>query len=427
MLKSISLDSHKIVRLKTGFRWSRTTVSVTHKNTVYIYEIFSGVFLKFLNTSSISDAPIINDDNTLKKLSSLSFITQSDTDEDSRYYFKLHDLQQRSNSLNYTIAPTLNCNCQCPYCFIQKNTATMSDNDADILASHIRAEHQKTGKKVNITWYGGEPLLSIGTIQRISQSLIKTGVLYTADILTNGLLITDETVRALKDSLVTRVQITLDGHRADHNRLRNVSDAPYDTYSKIISSAERLIECGTELKIRVNCSSENIAGIHNLASCPKLSKLNKSKFVIYFEAIDSNSGVYTKLGLLHELFIKAGYKVLRNLPQKPIAIHSCSALRNSDYSIGPKLELYDCYSDLGNKARVTGVLTQKSSEKSHYNSIELLPAVCTECSILPFCYARGCPYKLAHNNFAHDERFCTELKERIHNTLLKQLTDKYGH
>jgi uncharacterized protein len=348
-------------------------------------------------------------------------------EEDSRYFMELRNFQKRYITSNYTIAPTLNCNYRCPYCFVQKDTVSMSDGDADALAAHIRDEHQKTGRPASITWYGGEPLLSIKTIQRISRFLLDRGIPFGADIITNGLLINADTAKILRDSRVEGVQLTLDGYSPDHNRVRNIPDNPCDTYSANIAAAAKLIAGGFRLRIRVNCSSENIANIHKLANCPQLATLDRSKFVIYFETIDTAPQVHSRLKALQFLFSKAGYRVFDGLPKNSLLFHSCSALRDSDCCIGPHLELYDCYSDLGNKKYATGVVTQGIPAKSAYTGSELLPAVCAECLVLPFCYARGCPYKLARNNFVHDEAFCVEMKARIHSILLGKLANKYGY
>lgn len=384
--------------------------------------------MKFLKVLALSDAPVINEKAALEKLKALSLITSlPEAEENSRYYSRLRGLQQKSDVLNYTVAPTLNCNCRCPYCFVHKNAISMSDSAADILASHIRSEHIKTGKKVSITWYGGEPLLSAGTIHRISRLLAGNEVPYSADIITNGLLINDDTLKILKDSRVTAGQITLDGYQYDHNKTRNIPTAPYDTYSAAITAASELIAHGFQLKIRINCSSGNLSGVRNMATCPRLSTLDKSKFTIYFEVIDSDPQIHLQLRSLQELFSGAGYNVLSGLSWKSVLCYSCSAMRDSDCCVGPELELYDCYSDLGHNNRVIGVLPQTPPVKSLYNHPGLLPAICKECPALPFCYARGCPYKLAHSNYVHDEIFCAELKARVHDSLLQKLTDKYGH
>lgn len=422
------LEAHKTIRLKQGYRWGRNVLSIIRGGTVHLYDTLAQSYFEFLSLEAISKRPIIQEDAALQKLESLSLVTcLTKVEEDAKYFAGLRELQHKSTVSNYTIAPTLDCNCRCPYCFVQKGAVSMSDKDADSLAAYISEQHRISNKPAAITWYGGEPLLAIKTIHRISRFLLDHKIPFSADIVTNGLLINDETTLILRESRVSGAQITLDGCRSNHNKTRNVPGNPYDTYSAAIAAASRLTAEGFHLKIRVNCSSENIADIHKLATCPRLSALDKSRFVLYIETIDTAPQVHAKLEPMRELFIKAGYRIFDGLPQASIFFYSCSALRNSDLCIGPKLELYDCYSDLGNKNRAAGVLNPQLPPKSVYTDPSLLPAACGGCPALPFCYARGCPYKLARGNFIHDETFCLEFKRRTNSILLKKLTDKYGH
>jgi len=50
---------------------------------------------------------------------------------------------------------------------------------------------------IRIDWYGGEPLLAIDTIDRISTYLINKKINFTAGMVTNGYLLTPENVDVL--------------------------------------------------------------------------------------------------------------------------------------------------------------------------------------------------------------------------------------
>jgi sulfatase maturation enzyme AslB (radical SAM superfamily) len=49
-------------------------------------------------------------------------------------------------------------------------------------------------KKVKITWFGGEPLLGEGIIDRICEGLREAGVEYKSTIISNGSLISPEII-----------------------------------------------------------------------------------------------------------------------------------------------------------------------------------------------------------------------------------------
>lgn len=67
--------------------------------------------------------------------------------------------------LNLTIAPTSNCNFRCPYCYERNslNEKRMNDTTANDILKMIedRIPHLEA---IDLTWYGGEPLLELERI-----------------------------------------------------------------------------------------------------------------------------------------------------------------------------------------------------------------------------------------------------------------------
>lgn len=71
---------------------------------------------------------------------------------------------------NIIIAPTLECNAHCFYCFENGfKKGKMSIETADRLVDYLQ-EHWN-GEKLGITWFGGEPLLAADIIDRIIDKL----------------------------------------------------------------------------------------------------------------------------------------------------------------------------------------------------------------------------------------------------------------
>ena len=88
-----------------------------------------------------------------------------------------------------TIAPTYICNMKCEYCFQKDNDKLiMSTETADRIISAITGIISKY-KRVNISWFGGEPLIAIGIIEYISHKIISFcndyHIVYSADLITN--------------------------------------------------------------------------------------------------------------------------------------------------------------------------------------------------------------------------------------------------
>ena len=79
-----------------------------------------------------------------------------------------------TETLSLTIAPTQDCNFQCVYCYekdqLRHQVVDAGTRDKILeyvtkLAPHIR--------RLNICWYGGEPLLAQDTIRALSEAFLK--------------------------------------------------------------------------------------------------------------------------------------------------------------------------------------------------------------------------------------------------------------
>ncbi len=82
--------------------------------------------------------------------------------------------QYNSSSLGLTLAPTLGCNFNCVYCYEEdhNNFTKMSDEVQDSILKLIKGKG-KALNSLNITWYGGEPLLAIDIVQSLSKKIVE--------------------------------------------------------------------------------------------------------------------------------------------------------------------------------------------------------------------------------------------------------------
>lgn len=146
-------------------------------------------------------------------------------DIDELEMIKAQNTLQRYNeqSIGFTIAPTLECNFRCPYCYERgRNYNTMSE---EIISATIEFINTNTKNKENlgITWYGGEPLLAVDIIEKITNGIVdKEKLNYRAALVTNGYLLTKDIALKLKELNVHDIQITIDGPPEIHNQRRKL-------------------------------------------------------------------------------------------------------------------------------------------------------------------------------------------------------------
>lgn len=153
---------------------------------------------------------------------------------------------------------TQNCNMRCSYCSFtygdnvrsRSHTKRSMDFELAIKAIDFYYGHTKDAKKINISFYGGEPLLEYELIkQLIIYSLAKfEGKDISFNITTNAILLTPERLRFL-DSHYTTLMISLDGPREIHDKSRKLAGTGEGSFDVIIHQLKSLKkECPKEYK-----------------------------------------------------------------------------------------------------------------------------------------------------------------------------------
>lgn len=165
----------------------------------------------------------------------------------------------------YTIFTTTACNARCYYCYEAGcNHVSMNRETAGKALAYIK--NHCAGKKVQITWYGGEPLVNASVIDLISEGLHAAGVDYEAKMISNGYLFDDASVAKAVDLWnLKKVQITLDGTEEVYNRSKNYVYREGSAYRVVTANVERLLNAGVFVMIRMNVDLQNADDLMDLA------------------------------------------------------------------------------------------------------------------------------------------------------------------
>jgi uncharacterized protein len=102
----------------------------------------------------------------------------------------------KKNVLEPTLVLTYRCNFDCVYCFQKafRDNSSVSDKVVNGFIKYIR--NHENGRKVRVTFFGGEPLLEMQRIKEISMKL--SDLKYSFSVVTNGSLLTKHIVNELK-------------------------------------------------------------------------------------------------------------------------------------------------------------------------------------------------------------------------------------
>lgn len=338
-----------------------------------------------------------------------------------------------SDRLRLTIAPTMGCNYKCYYCYESRaeKCRKMSEQTITELVQFIKKKILSGYISIlNISWYGGEPLLELDTIRRISREIIplceEKGIQYNADILTNGYLLTRNVAVLLKEECKLRAaQIPMDGMAENYCKRKGVKQ---EAFYQVVSNIKEISDV-LEVHIRMNIDKENEQEIYELTKFLLIQKGLKEKIRIYLAAVKNYENVCNFMGddcytseeffkcrndfnkFLYELGVKKS--ILKTIPA-PRWI-SCGLSQVNGLVIDPEGYLYRCAHLIGHKEHAIGHLTTDqvfNEENMRFLNINYDPK-CATCKTFPICMG-GCVFERMLNN---DEAVCRETIERLKNDI----------
>ena len=366
----------------------------------------------------------------IKDLYSIGFIIDDDLDELGMLQIFHNKNKFNNEALNLTIAPTLDCNFSCPYCFENKRKGKMTANVQQKLIEIIK-NNVTPSQPLYITWYGGEPLLAMDVIENLNKHIkelvSKNNIGYAAFMITNGYLIDENMVQRLKNLSLKAVQITLDGPPEIHNKRRIFKRGHVDTFTKIITAIKLLIENNIDVVIRVNIDKINYPYLPHLLDLLIRNGLSNVKIalghVLPYNNIngDINNTCFTKeeyadtIYKLQTLLNQKNFKHNNYLYPHPKCVY-CSSINLNSFLVDHEGYLYKCWCDVGNIQHSIGNIKNLNNDfklsnlKNYKSNTKLLTYSpfnnneCINCKILPICMG-GCP-KIATKNPNNNDCVC---------------------
>lgn len=193
-----------------------------------------------------------------KVLSDNNILTENEKDDFLLYKSIIWRQRQQNNSMHLTIAPTMDCCFKCHYCFERyKAKEHMSETVMNSIVKYVTSFKDLASLK--LTWFGGEPLMAPYEIEAFDKKLKKEfSKTITSNIITTGFHINTEIIKILKNAGITSAQITLDGKKETHNKIKFVNDCD-DVFEKFMRNVELLNDTAPDIEVvfRVNLTKEN--------------------------------------------------------------------------------------------------------------------------------------------------------------------------
>ena len=345
-----------------------------------------------------------------------------------------------NSAVGLTVCPTMGCNFDCPYCFEDHRPGRMSPEvQDDVVALAGRMLKASGAKRLDVTWFGGEPLLMPEIIESLSGRLMalagEHGAEYSADIITNGYLLTREIAEMLGRCRVSAAQVTLDGVGPEHDRTRYLAGGG-PTYDRIAENL-RTLRLPFPVHIRHNVHEGNRDQMDPLRDAVRaLAEESGNRLTYYASPVTENAAADRRAsgaGLCYSDGL--GEEDLRRGAEDFRAARTVYCGAGDPWSLGvnDRGQLFKCWEDVDKPERSFGSAHRWDPENpiATADAPDLLTRYlntalptedpeCRECVFLPQC-AGGCPARRLYSRkqcipFRNTpERFVLELVRRLRN------------
>ncbi|MBD2342607.1 radical SAM protein [Anabaena subtropica] len=220
--------------------------------------------------------------------------------------------------LELIILPTEQCNFRCVYCYEDFSIGRMKSETI----SGIKALIEKrcpTLSYLNLSWFGGEPLVAKDTVLDISEYAMSLAgnyshLHYSGSMTTNAYFLDINTASALANVGVTHYQISLDGPMEIHNKSRIRADGK-NTFERIWSNllAIRDSLLPVSVLLRLHFTADTFDLLDPLLEDIKRELLPDPRFSAFFKAIEHLGGPNdTSIKVFSETEKAKAIKILEN-------------------------------------------------------------------------------------------------------------------
>ena len=369
------------------------------------------------------------------ELKEMGFIVEDDFDEiEYLKYLRGKVIESNKPIVDIMIAPTMDCNAHCYYCFERGcHHEKMSRDTADAVVAYISENWDH--ELFNVTWFGGEPLLATDIISYISERMRQKGINFVSRITTNGFELTPPIIdKAKKQWHTTEVQISVDALFEEYDRIKAFSTCDDSSaFVRVIGNIRSALEAGLKIRVRINFNPLEQYKAFDLMQYLQDQFGKYTNFIAYFAPIDYKTDVVPSIAskfenLSEHPFLsmikfsqKFGYfsgnergkesnflyddnGMLASLKLYPSPTN-CYASCPNVFSIDSKGDLYKCHRILGKGEKYssgnvnTGII--KNEIYDFFCNTNPVLDECETCKLFPICQG-GCKinYYLYGDNHA---------------------------
>lgn len=394
---------------------SKYIIQIPLKGFVILYNSFTDKFIGVSHevATTLKDtehgAERVKDksEKQFQKLQTLGFIIDDDADELQAIRDAYHKAKYSDRRLYFMVYPTQDCNLKCWYCYESHKKGTRMSPQVVKSIEKLVAQRlaENSFDSLQLGFFGGEPLLDFKNIayplaksvKQMCEERVKT---FSTFFVTNASLIDEETASKLSE-INPYLQITIDGDKEKHDKVRIWKRDGRGTYDKIIQAVQLLTQCVAStadtddpvVTLRINYDNHTLEGLSALLN--DLADVDKKKVRIHFERVWQTRSMVNDVQrrLLADTFvrfIRAGFTLTHGIFRRKQI--SCPTDSEQFFIVNHDGTVHKCNGRTLDKSTQEGILTsqggidwdmEKRDKRLGLQTFE--NASCLVCKLLPLC------------------------------------------
>lgn len=353
-------------------------------------------------------------------LLSKGFLIRESIDEytNLKNQYENYEASTIDTTIRLTIFINEMCNFKCVYCYEENNGGEIDHCTLDGIICFLKSLIDTTTQRIVISWFGGEPLLSVSKIIEFMKKIRLEfyDLLIISTITTNGFLL-DSKVHSLLQSVgVTEYQITVDSFEHDMFRKTRSGEPSFDVIMNNIRTILNL-DKPSQINLRININPAIYSRLFEFLDYIKT--FANDYLVVHFHPIADMGGDISSSLICDQDFFINTLPDLNNYCQEnnlnTDIVHdllcpfsgTCYAGNKKSFAIDRLGIIRKCTVDYKGLENIVGYIKganlftfSQESNDIWCDNYSLNNTVCQNCEKLPVCYGAGCPLKAIKGQFS---------------------------
>ena len=368
-----------------------------------VFNTFTSSFVKLNSTiankiedNNFDDIP----QDLITKLKTQGIIVDDVKSQLMQYKYLFYEASFGNQKPFLYIAPTMQCNFACEYCF-EKDNKNQGLMDDDIIHSIVKFLKAYGKEDIYIVWFGGEPMLGFSSIITLCDELHKSDIKYSSSMITNGSLFNSRNIYQLEKLNLNFIQFSMDGI-GDTQDSRRFFKGGKPSFEIIITNLKELLKkTNIPIVIQITIDHNNLSAYEDtLKYCNEhFSKhIETKRLQIGVNHVQDRTGFDSgKVCLTADEIIMSGIDDINSsknwiIPQLNFP---CMFRSSWHFAIDPEGNVYKCLEHLGDRQKRVGSLREDwiSLERIARAALEedaFQNDECIKCKVFPIC-GGGCP------------------------------------